>query len=128
MAWDVVIAEVLADDAGILGFGQGVVIGMARPGLGELDMELVEQLGVPVVDIFRAVIGVEAADDKGKGLQDELEHRHQETFADASDGEHALELGDLIDGVDVIDPFDAIQIALVYGIQAQITGLALRSG
>ena len=41
---------------------------------------------------------MEAVDGKREGLKDRAEYRDQEAFADALDGEHALELGHLIDG------------------------------
>jgi hypothetical protein len=31
-------------------------------------------------------------------------------------------LGDLIDGIDVVDPLDAVQIALMDGVETQIAG------
>ena len=34
---DMAVAHELADDRAVLGFGQGVVVGLSRPGLGELD-------------------------------------------------------------------------------------------
>jgi len=44
------------------------------------------------------------------------------------DGAHALELCDLINGIDVIDALDAVQIALVNGIETQIARLTLMVG
>ena len=58
---DVGVAELLADHRGVLAFGQGIVVGAPGVGLGEVsDMQLVEQGGDLVVDVFGAVIGVEA--------------------------------------------------------------------
>ena len=127
VAGDRVIAQVLADDAGVLGFRQGVIIAMTRPRLGELDVEFLEERSHAVVDVLRPVIGMKAVNDEGKGGQDRLQHGQQEPLTDALDGERAWELGDLIDGIDVINALDAIQIALVNRIQAQITR-ALRVG
>ena len=42
---DVGVAEPLADDAGVLALGQGVVVGMPGAGLGELGVQLGEQRG-----------------------------------------------------------------------------------
>jgi hypothetical protein len=50
-AWDVAVAEVLADDRAVFAFDQGVVVGLAGAGLGEfLDLEFVEQRGDAMVD------------------------------------------------------------------------------
>src|ERR1019366_5735308 len=75
-----------------------------------------------------AVIGVEAADAEGKLPDHGAQHRFQPGFADARHGGHDLPLRHFIDGVDVVDAFGAGPIALVYGVDAQISGLALRVG
>src|SRR5664279_1564103 len=56
------------------------------------------------------------------------QHRLQPGFADAGSSGHDLPLRDLIDGVDVIHAFGPRLIALVYGVDPQIAGLALRIG
>jgi hypothetical protein len=71
---------------------------------------------------------MKAMNDERKGLQDRRQHRQQEPLADAFDREHALKLRHRIDGIDVIDALDAIQIALVDGIQAQVARFALGFG
>ena len=72
VAGDRVIAQVLADDAGVLGFRQGVIIAMTRPRLGELDVEFLEERSHAVIDVLRPVIGMKAVNDEGKGGQDRL--------------------------------------------------------
>ena len=67
---DVGVAEPLADHAAVLALDQGVVVGVAGAGLGELTgVELGEQCRDAVVDVLGAVVGVEAFDlGKGKAL------------------------------------------------------------
>ena len=77
--WDVDIAEVLANDGAVLGLEQGVVIGAAGAGLCELlDMEFVEQVGDPPVDVPRAVVGVESMDREGEGGDERFEDGQEE--------------------------------------------------
>ena len=77
--WDVGIAEVLADDGAVLGPDQGIVIGAAGAGLCKLlDMELVEQAGVPLVGVLRAVTGVEPVDGEGEGGDERFEDAQEE--------------------------------------------------
>ena len=49
-----------------------------------------------------------------------MKHRQQVVLTDAGHGEDALVLGDLIDGVDQIQALDAVQIALVDTVDAQV--------
>ena len=65
---------------------------------------------------------------KGKRGQDLLQYRKQKALTDVFDREHALELSDLVDGVDVIDPFDPIQVTLLDGIDPQKARLTLGVG
>jgi len=45
-----------------------------------------------------------------------------------SDADHDLHLGNFIHGIDVIEPLDAVQIALMDGVDAQEAGTACRPG
>ena len=76
VAGDRVIAQWLADDAGMLGCRPHVVLAVARPGLGACDGVRVEACGHPVVDGRRPVIGMKAVNDEGKRHQDRLQNRH----------------------------------------------------
>jgi hypothetical protein len=49
-------------------------------------------------------------------------------LADALDAADELKLGDLVDQVDVVEPFDPIEIALVDGIDPQEARAAFRTG
>lgn len=71
---------------------------------------------------------METEDGKWK-LPDQLsEERDQEVFGDLLYRTEDLELGDLVDGIDVINPFNAVQIALMYRIYADIARFAVRGG
>ena len=72
----------LVHHGGILGLRQGVVVEMARAGLGELDKKLVQQFGHLVVDVLRAVVGMKPRDDKRKLLQQLPDDREQVGLAD----------------------------------------------
>ena len=50
----------LADHPAVLGLGQPIVVGMARPGFGEFGGQFVEQLGHLAIDVLRAVVGMKA--------------------------------------------------------------------
>lgn len=56
---------------------------------------------------------MKAADRKRKLSHELLQHRQQERLADALAASHHLPLGEDIDGIDVVHPFDAIEIALM---------------
>ena len=125
-AWDVTVAKVLAHDRAVLAFCQGVVVAAPGAGLGELlDVGLVEQPGDWVVDLLGAVVGVEPPDGEGEGEDEPFQDGQEETFAIALGGGDELELGDLVDRVDQVQPFDAVPAALVDAIHAQETRLVL---
>ena len=63
-AGDMAVAQVLAHDRTVLAFDQGIVVGAPGARLGELDAQLFEQSGNAVIDVFGAVITVEAAQEK----------------------------------------------------------------
>ena len=125
---NVLISEVLADNRAIFGFGQGVIIGITRTGFGHLDVELSQQFGHLMVDVFRSVISMKAQYGKGKIVNDHHQYRDHEAFGDALYREYTFHLSHLVNGIDVVDAFDAVQVALMNGIYAQITGFTLRVG
>ncbi len=97
-------SEPLADDGSVLGLGEGVVVGVAGPGLRKLaDVELVEHVGDAVVDALGAVVGVEAHDAEGEGGEEVLEDGEHEELGDADDGAGVLELSDLVDDVEDVE-------------------------
>ena len=114
--WDVGVAEGLAHYGGVFALGPGVVVGAPGSRLGErADVELVQQCGDLVVDVFGAVVGVKALDDQGIGGDQGFEPGDQEALSEGFDGAEVLILGDFIDGVDGIDALGALAVARVDG-------------
>ena len=72
---DVAETNVLANDGPVLAFHQPVVAGVMRPRLGLLDEQFVQKLGHGVVDELAAIVGMEAADHKGKLREHGFQHR-----------------------------------------------------
>ncbi len=124
-ARDVDVAEPPGYDASVLGLDEGVVVALAGGGLGEVaDVELVQEFGDPVVDVLRAVVGVEGLDGKGEGGDEGLEDGDEVVLGDVGDRTEVLELGHLVDDVDDVDSFVALPVAEVDGVDAQKPGLA----
>jgi hypothetical protein len=71
-------------------------------GFGLFNAEFLQQLCNLPVDVFGAVVAVEAPNDEGKGRQELSQRGDQEALADALDGEDALELGHFIHGGDQV--------------------------
>jgi hypothetical protein len=63
----------------------------------------------------------EAADHEGELLENGLPHRKQPEFGDVRRGGHALPLGDFVCGIDVIQALVAVLIALMHGVDAQVS-------
>ena len=102
------IAQMFADDGPVFGLDQCIVIGMARARLGEFHPQLMEQSCHPLVDVFRTVVGMKASQLKGELFQELFQNGDQVVLADLFHGADDLELSHLVDGVDVVDHFDAI--------------------
>ncbi len=82
---DAAIAEDLAHHGPILAFGQGIVVGLPGARFGERDEELLQQLGCPFVDVFRAIIRVETQQLRREGLQQLFQDWEQIIFTDLLD-------------------------------------------
>src|SRR5674476_1020202 len=89
-------------------------------------MQFVEQFCYEMVDVFRTIVGVKATNDEGEEFEHRCEHGYQESLTDARDGADEFKLRDLIDGVDAIHTLHPLEVTLVHGVHAQVTGLALR--
>lgn len=72
---DMSVAELLANDAAVLAFDQGVVVGVARARAGELDAEFLQQPGHVVIDVLAAAVGVKTQDLEGKAGKELADHR-----------------------------------------------------
>src|SRR2546423_11491598 len=101
---------------------------MSRPRFGLLDKQFVEQLGHLIVDVFASVIGVKSQNLKGKLRQYRLQYREQVRLTDLRHRAHYLPLRHLIDSVDVVHTLGPIQIALMYGIDADVPRSAIGLG
>lgn len=103
---NVAVAQVLADHRPVLRFHQAVVVGMTRARLGAFDAQRVAHPGHLMVEILRAVVGVNAEDPEREAVQQRPDDRKQEGFGDLLAGRDQLPLRDAIDGVDGIDAPD----------------------
>ena len=104
------MAQVFAHHRAVFKLHQGVVIAASGAGFGELlDVQLAQESGHLAIDVFRAVVGMEALDGEGEGGEEGFEDREQEAFADAFYRADELELGDRIDEIDVVEPLDPVQ-------------------
>ncbi len=86
----------------------------------ELDAQLLQQPGHHVVDVPRAIVGVDPQDGEGELLEDVLQHGQEVGLADALAGGHDLPLGEAVHGVDVVDPLGPVLIALVNAVDADV--------
>jgi hypothetical protein len=90
------------------------------------DEQFAQQTGHIVIDELAAVVGMKTANPEGKLFQQGFQHWQQPEFGDLRGGGHDFPLGHLVDGVDVIQPFASVLIALMHRVDAQISGQALR--
>ena len=120
---DVFVAEVGADDVPVLALDESVVVAAPGPRLGEFGVQLLEHGRDPVVDELGAVVRVEALDDKGKKVDQALQHRDHVVLRDRRHRAHELELGDRVHDVDDVHALDPVQVPLVDRVHAQVPGL-----
>lgn len=73
-----------------------------------------------MVNVLRAVVRVETANDKREAVDEYFEIGDEEELADLRNTEDALPLSDLVDGVDVVEDPDPMEIALMYAVDAQV--------
>ena len=97
-----------------------------RPRLGEFGRQLFEHLGDLVIDVLRAVVGMEAKKTKRESSQQRRDDRQQIGFADLLADGNQLPLGDAIDGVDVIDTLETVLIALMDAVDADEARASIR--
>lgn len=69
---------------------------------------------------------MEAVNHERDGLRKGFQHRDEEGFADALADGDAVVLGDAIDGIDLIPPFDAVLIEAVHVIRTQVAKVVVR--
>lgn len=68
---------------------------------------------------------MEASHDKAAGLQQTLQIGPLEVLGNALDAAGELVLSDLVDGVEVIDPLDLVDVALAHRVDADPAWVAL---
>ncbi len=71
---------------------------------------------------------MEAFDDEWKAIDQRLQHWDEVAFADALDRSDSLELRDLVNRIDMVDPFGTVPVALMDGVDTDITGMAFGPG
>lgn len=123
---NVVVGHVLADDAAILCLCKTIVVAVSRPTFGLADPKLVQQFCHRLVDVLGSIVGVEVSDDEREGSHSFFHRRNQTGFGDGLHGDDDLPLCDLIDHVDVVEPFTSIAITLMHGVHPNEPGHAVR--
>ena len=73
-----------------------------------------------MIDVLRARIGMEAANDEGESLQEQTNHRQQIRFADVFHRRDELPLGHDIHRVEMVNTLESIPMSL--GQLSQLTG------
>lgn len=81
-----------------------------------------------VIDVFRAIVGMEAQNAEREVGEQDFQRGEQIGLADLLDAGDDLPLGDLIDGIDVIEALVTVPIALMDRVDAQVTGAAVGLG
>ena len=120
---ELAVAHDLSHDCTVLAFDQRVVVGVSRPRVGEFDIEFVEHFGRFEADLFRAAIGVKAADGKREAFEHQADDRKPVRLAQMLDDD--LLLCDDVYSMDVVDVFDPLVIALMDVIDADVARQAL---
>ncbi len=63
---------------------------------------------------------MEAFDDEWEAIDQGFQYRDEIAFADALDRGNPLELRDLVNRIDMVDPFGAVPVTLMNGVNADI--------
>src|SRR5450759_1377436 len=75
------------------------------------------------VDVFGTVVAVKAEDHEGEALQQLFEHGDEERLADTLTGGHPFILRHAVHGVDMVETFNTVLVALMHAVHAQVAGL-----
>ena len=81
-----------------------------------------------LIDVLGTVVSVKADNDKRELIQQLFEYGNQVTLGYFLDSADNFKLGDLINGINMIEPFDTVLVALVNRVYPNITGLAMGLG
>jgi len=71
---------------------------------------------------------MEAFDGEWEAVDQGLQYRDEIAFADALDRGNPLELCDLVNSIDMVNPFGAVPVTLMDGVNTDIAGTALGPG
>ena len=71
---------------------------------------------------------MKAFDDEWEAVDQGLQYRDEIAFADAFDRGNPLELCDLVNRIDMVDPFGAVPVTLMDGVDTDIAGTAFGPG
>ena len=115
-------SHLFANDAPILAFYEGLVIGTSGSALGEFDQQLVEQFHHDTVDVLAPVITVKSLDDKWILAEKILENGNEKALTDPLGTADDLPLSYLIDCIDMVDAFLATQAPLMNSVNAYVPG------
>lgn len=122
------MAKEFSDHRPILTFDEGIIVGLASTGFGEVDEELAQEGGDSPIDVLRAIVRMKAPDEERKRVHQLSQSRDEKGFTDFLHGTDPLELRDLIHRIDVVDAFVFVPIPLMHGIEAKKAGLPVRVG
>ena len=120
------MAKEFADHRPILTFDEGMIVGLASTGFGEVDEELAQEGGDSPIDVLRAIVRMKAPDEERKRVHQLSQSREEKGFTDFLHGTDPLELRDLIHRINVVDAFLFVPIPLMHGIEAKKAGLPVR--
>ena len=81
-----------------------------------------------LIDVLGTVVGVKAENDKRELIQQLLEYGNQVALGYFLDSADNFKLSDLVNGINMIEPFNTVLVALVNRIYSNITGLAMGLG
>ena len=71
---------------------------------------------------------MKAFDDEGEAIDQGFQYRDEVAFAYALDRSHSLELRDLVNRIDMVDPFGPVPVTLVDSVDTDIAGATFGPG
>jgi len=99
---------------------------MPWTGFGEFDQQLLQHFCYLVVDVFRTVIRMKPQDDERESIQQLPDDREHVRLADLLAGGDELHLRHAVHRIDVIHALDAVHVALMHAVYADVARHAVR--